>query len=62
MLGIAGLDRHCTANALGFGKAHRFEHKSHQTTTTACDEGSENVRIISAIATRIDMEPRAMSG
>ena len=62
MLGIAGLDRHHTANVLWYGEAHRCEHKSDQTTTTACSEGSENVRIISAIARRINVELCAMSG
>ena len=47
---------------LWFGKAHHCEHKSDQTATTACSECSENVRIISAIARRINMELCAMSG
>ena len=62
MLGIAGLDRHHTANVLWYGEAHRCEHKSDQTTTTACGEGSAIARIISAIARRIYMVLRATSG
>ena len=49
-------------NLLGYGTAHRCEHKSDQTATITCGEGSENARIISAIARRICMELRTISG
>jgi hypothetical protein len=41
--GIAGLDWHCIAHVLRFGKAHRCEHQSDQTTTITCSDGSANV-------------------
>jgi len=49
------------ANVLGFGIAHRREHKSDQITTSTCAERFENVLVGSAVARRIYMELRAIS-